>query len=1475
MEGFTPIEQVVKGINLIDEKGRDIEQLVEDIIQAHRQEEAKSLNNAAGLANIAPVIASGLRNNAPVIAPGLRNNDPGLPNNPPGVPNNAPGLSASREEDLKKITDLTAERDQLRQELDQVRQEQKALDEKMQDFFVEPVSCDFTPVMRELQQRHMQLVDENKRLQALSAGRISDAIAQLRNDPSDARWNQLSTEMNSFRIALDGLKSVVDASEKYRFDYFQTKMHYMASEKTVQTYKEWTELLKKALRISGVDSSDLNGCMEKLRQANRDLLLTKANANHERLRLNQEINRLKAAQQKPDNEAPMLQYAPQVGNRRQGVARSIQLINDDELKKPDELKARVKQYRARLEIAQREAWGYKGITETLQQQLTASETRREELDAENKALFVTSIRPPLSMEDLKNKVTGLAAAISLFYEKKGLSEEAIRTKGQVIALADAAIEDVKNDQSDEERRAKLERHIDILELLAIPELRRAASLEEKDDEKMQQLKKLNETLVQENQRLGSDLYDVIAFIYDEKQEAPSVLRNYVVEAFNRPENAFPRILRAEADNAWSQVRMKDNEIEELRAELKELREARVTTHEAKSIERENAADWTAAEIKEYVMDTLRSLSVEEEDIPNNRRGLTTLFTPLLNANAWTSNVGLIFNKVVARARFVRDLDFKQGIRTSDPYSVLNTICQELKKISDEEKDLGPLLADKTSDVTEEKNGLRSLYKGLSNDRVWTGNYEAIFNEVLYRARRVREMNIVPSTHELSGVTQQLNRIHLPLAELSKLLGILEQKDPGRSFTAKSVLQTWVTSEEVGKANIAQAKIALSGMLSVWRGFSHMLQNIMGNMRLIRDQYPEYKLQVPDIKMAGNFSMVIQRWANWAEIPQRQRWEYVSGLAEYLGDTDFTRLFNAQFQAWLRAVQPIIYQSRPSDVRPEASVDTKMQTAVDAISKEFHDEFKRLAVKLDAQAKAYSDKVIDTIRKDMEYASLDKLHSVRELMNAGTFTLNTATVESILQNLWLRMRPGNGQIPISVINEQQLRYEAEQKIRELKEEAKHRNEELKDCAELKRKAEQFIKDMMKLVNTPIEVDGKVMNRPLIVPEGPMNSHDIWFSTIKQYFETFVKRFIMASKSLERLKNASGDMAVKMAIDRVLRKNGDDQEDLNVLDEILAANGAVGMGTAGYQRPITSLELQIAGEKSMAIWDTFNGNLSFGSIYGFAGVVAGFLNRSEETLMVQLIPGVDTGSTNYWLIMGRIEDELKMNGRDWNRNKKNLHDKEQQLRNIEEFIGDYRNDLEKYRKWQVTIENTKKEIEDLRRKLRHHSITTNANHVDVRAFEEKLAVLLPEQRENMKKELQERRDIQMRIAIEALHRLTEASLVGVDHFLKEAFFFYKPQLKAAIFKSFELLRTIPQVNQANIWELISEQRVATRFAALVANTIKAIELQTDSKTFDHTLFRILNNEQRGLVSEFEYGMKRKHTGDWEIVVRKKEKEEWEPF
>jgi len=1455
MEGFTPIEQVVQEQK--DLQG-DIDQLVRGIIQTHlnRREEinAPPVNNgpAAQSENKVPVVQSD--NNAPVIAP----------------PRNV-----SREEDLKTIAGLTAERDQLRQELDQVKQDQKTLNEKMQAFFVEPVSCDFTPVMRELQQRHIQLVDENKRLQVLNAGRVEIAISQLRNDSSDARWQQLSTEMNSFKIALDGLKSVVDASEKYRSEYFQIKMYYMASEQTVKIHKEWTEMLKKALRISGVDSSDLNSCMEKLRQANRDLLLTKANADHERLRLNQEINRLKAMLQQPYDEAKVLQYAPQVRNRRQGVARSVQLINDEELKTTADLKARVKQYRARLEVAQREAWGYNGMNETLKQQLIDSEAIRAQLNAENRDLFVARIRPPLSMEDLKNKVTSLAAAISLFYENKGLSAEAKRTKNQVIALADAAIEDVKNDQSDDETRAKLERHIDILELLAIPELRRASSLEEQGEEKMQQLKKLNETLVQENQRLGSDLYDVIAFIYDEKQEAPSVLRNYVVEAFNRPENAFPRILRAEADNAWTQVRMKDNEIEELRAELKELRENGISRTEVKSMERENAADLSAAEIKEYVMDTLRSLSVEEEKF-NSRRGLTTLFTRLNNANAWTSNVGAIFEKLVARARFVRDLNFEQGIRTNDPYSILDTICLELKKISDEEREMGPILADKTSNDNETWHGLPSLFQELKNDRVWSVNYQTIFNKVLYRARRVRKMNIVPSIHELSGVTQQLNRIHLPVPELSKLLEILERKDPGRSFTANSVLQTWVTAEEVGKANIAQAKIAHSGMLSVWRGFSHMLQNIMGNMRLIRDQYPEYKMQVPDIKMAGNFSMVIQRWANWAEIPQRQRWEYVSGLAEYLGDTDFTRLFNAQFQAWLRAVQPIIFQSRPTDVRPEASVDMKIQTAVDSMSKEFHDEFKRLAVKLDAQAKVYSDKVVDEIKRRMEYASLDKLHSVRELMNQNQFTLNTATVESILQNLWMQFRPGNGQMPISVVNEQQLRYEAEQKIRELKEEAKRRNEELKDCAELKRKAEQFIKDMMKLVNTPIEVDGKVVNRPLIVPEGVMNSHDIWFSTIKQYFETFAKRFIMVSKSLERLRNASGDMAVKMAIDRVLRKKGDDQDDLNVLDEILAENGAVGIGTAGYQRPITSLELQIAGEKSMAIWDTFNRNLSFGSIYGFAGVVAGFLNRSEETLMVQLIPGVDTGSTNYWLIMGRIEDELKMNGREWNENKETLHIKEQQLRNMEGFIGSYRDDVEQYHKWQKQIESTKKEIEDLKRKLRHHSITTNANHVDVRAFEEKLAVLLPEQRENMKKELQERRDIQMRIAIEALHRLTEASLVGVDHFLKEAFFFYKPQLKAAIFKSFELLRTIPQVDQANIWELISEQRVATRFAALVANTIKAIELQTDAKTFDHTLFRILNNEQRGLLSEFEYGMKRKHTGDWEIVVRKKEREdEWAPF
>lgn len=1447
------------------------------------------------------------------------------------------GVLRERNSSLSRENDaLTRETKQRQQEL-----EQKILAVTTRD----PVFSG-DPIIQELKQRQAVLLKDNEKLMQLNATRLAEACKALEKKVDDVTIRQLVTEMNSYRIALDGLQVAVGTLADYKEQFLNMKIHVMYMETRHTLYRDWVDLLRQGLRNSNVDSTRLDQLMGALEKANRAALIQKAAHIKIQQEREAEVSRLTGMLSAVYDEAKMMDYSsrdklPKIAD----VGRSVRQI-EEKLTEKKALEARLKQYRARMEIAEREAWGYKALNSRLESLIATATSKITELSNDLRlAEPVARARATTFMElkkELNNKLAGFEVAID------NLPAGPKKTKLLELAKqAYLASLDKHEEQFDEKgRMVEMQSAITMLDLVAIPEVYLDPD-EQKGPirDKYAEMKAQNRKLMSDIFDLSSDLEQVIAFVLSDKQQVPDVLRNFAVEAFDRPENAFPRILRAEANAARAQVRLKTAEIAELQRELKEAREqieqlsqrqeeerkvrlvqdelqqARAELDESnqaahrelrsmlRSLEEQQNVNLVAQsetkellqtreELKEIIRSmeeklnnvtrfaeigiasatilgqvaaTLKELSMEEEHVPMDElpNGFPSLFTELKDPRAWDNNVGLIFDKLVARAREVRGFN---GQYNPNDTGILQEICRKLRVIAAEEKDLPDfILADQTSNFDEEKKGLPKLLIPWHNDGQWTGYCEKIFDALLYRARRIRVMKIVPSTHEFASVVQQLYRLRIPVTQFTKLLTMLEPRE--RNLDAETIMRIWSTAEQVGRAKIAQQKAGMAAILSVWRGFTHLLQNIMDNVSSIRDRFPEYSLEVPDMKVQGNFTLAIQNWANWANIPRMQKWEYLKGLAEMLGDTDFTRLFNAEFRNWLRAAEPILLQMTPDEIRPDASFDMKMQTAVDTISESWRDEFKRFSDKLDTKAKTYSDKVIEDISVRMMTASLDKLHNLREAMNRGEMqvdlngepirAVNTATVEAILHALYLQFKPNNAVIPINLINEQQRRYEMEQEVKWLVQEGKRRNEELKDCEELRRKADQFIRAMMKLVNA----DEKAA--PRLDPDGELQSRDLWFSTIESYFSSLAKRYSAVSKSLERLKDATGDMAVKLAIERVLRKRDGGETELDALDKLLAENAAVGIGTAAYQRPITNVELQVAGEQRMAIWDSFTGNLTFGSIYGFAGVVAGFLNRSEETLMVQLVPGVDTGSTNYWLIMGRIEDELKVNVRDRVWHEQQLHLKREGLQFVQENIELTRNDPEQNRLWIARKEQVEKEIEELKRRIRHHAVTTNANHVDVRAFEEKLAVLLPEQRENMKKELQERRDIQMRIAIESLYRLTQARDEGPDKFVKEALFFYKPQLKAAIFKSFELLRTIPQVDQARLWELISEQRVATRFAALVANTIKAIELQTDAKTFDQTLFRILNNEQRSLVSEFQYGLKRKRAGDWEVVVQKRDK------
>lgn len=809
--------------------------------------------------------------------------------------------------------------------------------------------------------------------------------------------------------------------------------------------------------------------------------------------------------------------------------------------------------------------------------------------------------------------------------------------------------------------------------------------------------------------------------------------------------------------------------------------------------------------------------------------------------------------------------------------ILTRVQEELRLLWDEEKETRPV------------SGLPPVYEDGLDFETWDRGPARVFNRLLQRARDIRSMKLVPPGTDMDALPFQLDRLGITVDVLSDLFATVNQKDPGKKFNAQKILDTWRANQRIPIELQESMSVAIGAQLSIWRSFYRLMQAILAQFRQIGAAIPEFKAVDADeeklLNLEGNFTVALNNAAAWAQLEPEARVNQIKGLAKMLGDTPFADTFNAQFDAWTKAASTVFRYMDPSRIRPDGTLDLKIQEAVNAIGANYQEAISRLVKELERLQVKHTKDITEDILTRMTNAGADLLWNVREEEEKKNYVLDAAMVDGMLMNLLRQLRPDRIIVPESLFAEQQRRFQAKRDLEEMKRSMDELKTEKKELEEKETKARAFLTSLLTLMlKNPedadeIEVRG-VIPRPLpnvqIDFQNGAPIDDLIMQAVKTFFTDIFRRFAVTHKALLALRDKLGDLTLRQTVQKLLRAKSltDDgiQDLLNSLALVQARVPGIGVGTAGFQRPLANLELDVVGDSGMTSWALFHGRPTFGSIYGFARVVAGFLNRAEDTMMVQLVPGVESGSTVFWLIMGRIEDEIRMNeARDPDEVERDIDEQEIVANRLEDDLKQVGPNAapEVVQNLESVIDETRQRKTDLQRVLRHRGITTNKSHFDIHAIEEKVAALLPEQRENMKKELLERRDLQMRVAIESLRRLYDKSRGREDEFTKEALSFYKPQLVSAILLCYELLRRIPEMSVAPLFELMSVDRVATRFAALVANSIKAIELQTDSKTFDQTLFRTLNNEQRTIVSEFQYMLKRKGAHNWDVIIQKRER------
>lgn len=1274
-----------------------------------------------------------------------------------------------------------------------------------------------------------ELVQRQNELVRLNGQQLKDAADKLiqwasLDETSEASKNaakELVNEIQSMHVNLVGMDKMISTLDKWRSGYIMLKSQYSRLDFHFKALQRLNQRLAVGKPPNVAQVSEVE---QKLKDTQVELAVTRSNANRLIRERDVQIAMLKGQLSDVYDEKKILEgkapAAPEVkqpGERKVGYRANR--VDVDSKGVPEHIKELVGTLRKRLESKEREVWGFRALSAENELEIYKLQSERDLLDQKLAAVRdhpPVEPLPPLPADipdDAKQRI------LKLDGDLKTALKEAQQLRAQLALAGERDADSVKGSP----QYIALEQ--DYVDLLT------------------------------KNRELNKNAEQLVAFLVDPQAPVPPGLAGVLEpDAKQLQERLVLRVMRADARLGWENAARFEQMADNLRIELKEAREELDQLHRLAN-DRIQRDDGPPSDDEP---------SDDDDDGRGDGQGP--------NEELKEEDARKIVKQVMKNLRYF--------MRDERAHSAAGGFLP---------KGFGRIFVP----ADQYPNPVR-----------WYGFMDKMFAKLLERGAKVRNMLMWKETEDnpIKSLVDQMYRVGISIDEMHELLRLVDKRETGRQFKAQDVLGAWRRNLHLKNDLQEQAKVAMQSTLAVWSAMRRMAQEMAQHFNHMRHVLPLSNVPpFPPFKLDGNFRLTLENAIGWNGMGTDNRRLLLEQLGGLLEDSDFASTFNAQFRKWIQATGWLVDLVDPKDIRPDFKMDVKLNEAITEMYTQYNRALDRLGDRLEKLNDKHTDRVIDEMLQRCFNVTAERLWTLRERPNQEQWLVQT--VDGLFQELLQQLTEGKQPVRLGLLTEQRRRQEQEVTLQNLKAELKRAKEDEKDCQRIRDKFRVFLRSMLQLAFKGVEgheqdhqvvgeifppqgLDAKAADDPIAIA----SSEQLVMDWVRLYFGQLYGRFAVASKSLEALQAKLTDALLKNALDKFRRHASMNERgataDWDALMKIQARSSVIGMGTAAFTAPVANLELQVAGETRMAGWRLFTRRLRFGTVYGFARLVAGFANRNEEAVMVPLVPGVETGSTNFWLIMGRIEDELLMHSSDQQveQLRHEMEEAHTEAKMLQLRLGDAKLTNEERVELQDKIQEHWRKHEEMERKLGYHGIRTNAGHrhtFDLQHIEEKIAHLLPEQREVMRQELRETRNIQLRVAIESLRRLNEAladeweGSYGSandpqplwDSFMQEALTFYKPQMVAALLQTYQFLQFIPQVKQAHLLELITHEKVAPRFAALVANVIRSIELQTDKKSFDQKLYQMLTYEHRALVNQFENVLKRKARLEWDDSVSKR--------
>jgi len=401
-------------------------------------------------------------------------------------------------------------------------------------------------------------------------------------------------------------------------------------------------------------------------------------------------------------------------------------------------------------------------------------------------------------------------------------------------------------------------------------------------------------------------------------------------------------------------------------------------------------------------------------------------------------------------------------------------------------------------------------------------------------------------------------------------------------------------------------------------------------------------------------------------------------------------------------------------------------------------------------------------------------------------------------------------------------------------------------------------------------------------------------VADFLEELYRKYAMLKQVNTKLLDKYKDARVASFVRRFMSSRREIHQpnaknDLRQLEKLLAES--TGVTTAQYQ-PFANLALEIDEETRLSLWPIERVTAAarvpraYGPLYHFAQQMAGAANTSLDLILTRIFPDIASGSTLWHMVMGRVEDEFTFHaGNDDvvrnQRFERHMNERFAKLRDLQTRAAE--NPMDAQLQYELGLERDKMQREaelehdrmvmfpdgPVRTHARHSRSELNNQTVedvigDLDALEQKLMSLMatPDKKEEMQKELHQKRLLQIRVGVDALRRLNQCH--SLDELLSYLPEFYVPTASYAVRQMHEFVKSDPRWRKVPLYELMFADVVSLRFAALCGTHMLLYSMENSSEKLDLNRYELARKNHE--TNSFQFlgnSLHRKASFKWEVV------------